>query len=424
MKTTLWLALLGILSQLETSAQLINYPLRVQRQRWLSQIATNAYPVAYRFGTQVVGAGLNTGEDRTPQTTNQLMLTTVYGVTALTFGTNFPAWSDSLTNLSGGLAQFNQSYPTGSYTMNYNGTLGIPFTRNLNLSLAKDFPVIDPVFTNLNPTVPLQTNMTFAWPVFSADSADYARFIMLEGKIGDNYTNLLQTIISNGVDSVTNDLKILSRQLKLAPSQNQITVTNINPQLDHLTLLEFARFSPNGNDTLYDVTSVAANATFFFSLRVLVNPVDQVVALGDVALFTALAVGAQPLSYQWRHTGTNLPGATNLYHLISNVRPADVGEYVLTITNVTGAATSAPAMLILTNYAPEIVLDFCRLTNGRNFAFQIRGDGTAFVVLACLDLKTQQWSNIATVSAPNGITSFEDTNAPAYPRRFYRARLP
>ena len=221
MKRTWVLVVVVILSQLELPAQLVNYPLRVQRQRWLSQIATNAYPVAYRFGAQVVGAGLSTGEARSPKTTNQMLLTTVYGVTALTCGTNFAAWTDSLTNLNGGLEDFNQFYPTGAYSMYYKGPLGVPFTRTMNLALAKDFPTVDPVFTNLTPVTPLQTSMTFAWPVFSNDTTDFARFIMLEGQIGNNYTNLLQTIITNGVDAVTNSLKILARELKLPPAQNK-----------------------------------------------------------------------------------------------------------------------------------------------------------------------------------------------------------
>jgi hypothetical protein len=35
-----------------------------------------------------------------------------------------------------------------------------------------------------------------------------------------------------------------------------------------------------------------------------------------------------------------------------------------------------------------------------------------------------QWTNLATVTAPDGVTYYEDTNAPAFPWRFYRARLP
>ena len=425
MKTNIMFVLVALLSQTEVISQVINYPLRVQRQRWMSQIAANPYPVAYRFGAQVVGAGLASGEARTPATTNQLALTTVYGVTALTYGTNFPAWTESLTNMNGGLADYLRSYPTGACTMYYKGTLGLPFTRTINLSVSKDFPVIHPIFTNLTPLVPLQTNMTFGWPVFSGDPVDFVRFTVLEGRIGNNYSNLLQTIIANGIDAVTNDLKIIALERKLSPSQNQVTVTNINPALDHLTLLEFARFCPNGNDTLYDVTSISANATFFFSLRVLSDPVDQVVELGDVALFNVLAVGAQPLAYQWRHAGTNLPGATNLFYLISDVKRAHVGEYVVTVGNVTGSVTSAPAKLILTNYGPiSIVLDQIQRTSQGHARFRVTGDGTAFVIEANSTLTPAQWTNVATVTAPDGTTYYEDTNAPAFSRRFYRARLP
>ena len=415
----------ALLSQTEVISQVINYPLRVQRQRWMCQIAADPYPVAYRFGAQVVGAGLASGEVRAPATTNQLALTTVYGVTALTYGTNFPAWAESLTNLDGGLADYVRSYPTGACTMYYKGTLGVPFTRSINLSVSKDFPILHPVFTNLTPLVPLATNVTFGWPVFSSDPADFVRFTVLEGQIGNNYSNLLQTIMANGVDAVTNDLKIIALERKLSPAQNQVTITNLNPTLDHLTLLEFARFCPNGNDTLYDVTSISANATFFFSLRILSDPVDQVLDPGEVALFNVLAVGAQPLRYQWRHAGTNLPGATNLFYLIPDTQRSHAGEYVVTVGNVTGSVTSAPAMLILTNLGPiSVVLDEFQRTGQGHARFRVSGDATAFVIEAGSSLVPAQWTNLATVTAPDGVTYYEDTTAPAFPWRFYRARLP
>ena len=425
MKAAIWFVIAVTLSPVEVSAQAINYPLRVQRQRWLSQIATNPYPVAYRFGAQVLGAGLATGEVRSSVTTNQLMLTTVYSVTALTYGTNFPAWTEALTNMNGGLADFNRSYPTGAYSMYYKGTLGVPFTRTVNLAISKDFPAVDPVFTNLTPLVALRTNMTFGWPVFSSTSSDFVRFTLLEGKIGSNYSNLLQTIIANGIEPATNGLKLLAWERKLSPSQNQVTVSNINPQLDHMTLLEFASFSANGNDTLYDVSSISANATFFFSLRVLSDPVDQVVEPGDVALFNVLAVGAQPLNYQWCHAGTNLPGATNLFHLIPDARSIHAGQYIVTVSNLTGAVTSAPAMLILTNYGPvRIVLDEYQLNGEGHVQFRVSGDAPSFVIEACPDLAALQWTKVATLAATNGVTYYKDTNAPILPKRFYRARSP
>jgi hypothetical protein len=425
MKATILFVSLAILSQVESRAQVVNYPLRVQRQRWLGQISNDPYPVAYRFGAQVAGAGLTSGEVRNPNLTNQMMLTTLYGVTALSYGTNFPAWSESITNFDGGLADFNRAYPTGAYTLAYKGNLVVPFSRTINLALSRDFPFPHPVFTNLTPLIPLRTNMTFGWPVFSANPTDFARFTLLEGKIGNNYSNLLEMIITNGIESVTNGLKLIAWERKLAPAQNQVTVTNLNPQLDHLALLEFAHFSPNGNDTLYDVTSISANATFFFSLRVLADPVGQTVEAGDVALFTVLAVGAQPLNYQWRHAGTNLPGGTNLFHLITDVRPTHAGPYDVTVANATGSVTSAPAMLILTNYGPvAILLDEFQLNPDGRAWFRVSGDATNFVIEATSSLAPATWTNVASVPAPYGVAYFEDTNTVTFPKRFFRARVP
>lgn len=425
MKPVTLILLLGLALETSSQAQVVNYPLRLQRQRWFGQLSADPYPVTYRFGAQVVGAGLSAGEVRAGGTTNQLSLTTLYGASALTFGTNFPAWSESATNLDGGLADFNQCYPVGSYTMFYRGTLGVSYSRTINLALANDFSVQHPVFTNLTPLIPLRTNMTFGWPVFSASTSDYTRFTLLEGRIGNNYSNLLQTIINQGVDAVTNDLKVVAIERKLLPTQNQVTVTNLSPQLDHLALLEFARFSSNGNDTLYDVTSISANATFFFSLKILSDPSSQVVELEDPAYFTVLAVGTQPLSYQWRHAGTNLPAATNPLLTLYPVRLEDAGPYEVVVTNMTGAVTSAPAVLTITNFGPsQIILDEYLLTSDGHPRFRVSGDATNFVIETTASLGIPTWTSVGTVPAPNGVAYFEDTNSVALPHRFYRARLP
>jgi hypothetical protein len=49
------------------------------------------------------------------------------------------------------------------------------------------------------------------------------------------------------------------------------------------------------------------------------------------------------LSYQWRLNGTNLPGATNSLLLLTNVMPAQSGNYSVALTNLVGSVTSAPA---------------------------------------------------------------------------------
>jgi len=80
---------------------------------------------------------------------------------------------------------------------------------------------------------------------------------------------------------------------------------------------------------------------------VLSSPADVIVLQGNPASFSALASGASTLGYQWRHAGTNLPGATSDTLSIPSVQSVHVGVYDVVITNSFGSVTSAPANLVI-----------------------------------------------------------------------------
>src|SRR6185436_16601373 len=84
------------------------------------------------------------------------------------------------------------------------------------------------------------------------------------------------------------------------------------------------------------------------------NPSNQMVALTQPATFTVQAVGPQPIGYQWRHYGTNLPGAAGASYTIASTTLADAGPYDVVVTNAVNApATSAVATLTL--YVPKVL---------------------------------------------------------------------
>jgi hypothetical protein len=71
-------------------------------------------------------------------------------------------------------------------------------------------------------------------------------------------------------------------------------------------------------------------------------PNAVVVAQGDSVTWSGYAVGVPPLSYQWRHNGVPIPGATSGTYSISNVGPANQGSYDLVVSNLYGVASSGP----------------------------------------------------------------------------------
>src|SRR5690242_18109289 len=58
------------------------------------------------------------------------------------------------------------------------------------------------------------------------------------------------------------------------------------------------------------------------------QPQSQTVDSGSMVTFAVTATSSTPLSYQWRHAGTDIPDATNASLQIVNAQSADTGYYV------------------------------------------------------------------------------------------------
>lgn len=69
---------------------------------------------------------------------------------------------------------------------------------------------------------------------------------------------------------------------------------------------------------------------------------------GEVApsvIFTVVASGTAPLTYQWRLNGSNLGGATSATYSMANVQTGNAGAYSVVVANTAGSVTSATATL-------------------------------------------------------------------------------
>jgi len=84
-------------------------------------------------------------------------------------------------------------------------------------------------------------------------------------------------------------------------------------------------------------------------------PTNQIVAVGNSATISiGEAAGQGPLSYQWRHYGTNLSGRTSQVLGLPNVQSSDAGPYDVVVSNIGGSATSAPPAAVLTVINPAV----------------------------------------------------------------------
>ncbi|MGA2865983.1 MAG: immunoglobulin domain-containing protein [Verrucomicrobiota bacterium] len=107
-----------------------------------------------------------------------------------------------------------------------------------------------------------------------------------------------------------------------------------------------------------------------------VPPQGQTVLQGGSATFSVLASSAAPLSYQWRHNGTPIPGATASACTIDDVQPASAGAYSVVVSSFVGDVISADAPLTV-NLPPAISGQPQDLTlaPGDTAAFSVRALG-------------------------------------------------
>ncbi len=83
------------------------------------------------------------------------------------------------------------------------------------------------------------------------------------------------------------------------------------------------------------------------------QPATRSTYAGGTASFTVAATGTTPFTYQWKHAGTNLPGATNATVILSAVDSTKTGSYFVNVSNVAGNIDSTTATLSIKTPAPN-----------------------------------------------------------------------
>jgi hypothetical protein len=104
------------------------------------------------------------------------------------------------------------------------------------------------------------------------------------------------------------------------------------------------------------------------------QPTNVTVSAGGTAVFNVVASSANPLTYRWRHAGTNLSngghfsGVTTPTLTVSNCETNDAGSYVCVVGNLYGNVNSASAILTVVT-APQIVTQPAPAISSINYPF-------------------------------------------------------
>ena len=91
----------------------------------------------------------------------------------------------------------------------------------------------------------------------------------------------------------------------------------------------------NGNQSI--------TANFSQIPKITQTPGDRTAIFGETTSFAVQVTGAEPMSYQWKHNGQPIDGATGSSLTLNNVKVSDAGSYTVVVSNVAGSVESAAA---------------------------------------------------------------------------------
>ena len=151
------------------------------------------------------------------------------------------------------------------------------------------------------------------------------------------------------------------------------------------------------------------------------DPSPQIITSGGTATFNVLAGGYAPLRYQWRSNNVAIPNATNSSLTLSKVRLWQTGNYLVVITNVSGAVTSNPALLTV-NPPPPPMLSLSPADTG-NFVFTFTPVIGLTNVVQTNTALGGVWGPQTNILPPTTSTPISLTNPILGAAKFFRVRI-
>lgn len=157
--------------------------------------------------------------------------------------------------------------------------------------------------------------------------------------------------------------------------------------------------------------------------RIVTSPASRTVATNSSTTFRVMVQGAEPLSYQWKHNGTDLAGATLSSLSLSNVTANDAGNYSVTVANANGSAASTPAVLEILS-PPQFFLSGTNgpVRSGNSFRIRFSTQPSVSYAVEYKNELEQSWQLLRYVAGDGSITTITNSSATAA-HQFYRLNV-
>lgn len=169
------------------------------------------------------------------------------------------------------------------------------------------------------------------------------------------------------------------------------------------------------------VTSTVASLTVNIPPTLASQPQPQSVLIGRDATFQVTGGGTEPLSYQWRFNGTNLPGANQDGYTRAAAQSEHAGNYSVVLSNLAGSVTSSNALLTVNPWLPVQFQSITRLPDGR-VQFVISGNSNETLWIDRSLLLPPDWQELTNLLNTSGTVNFTDDSATNADHLYYRAR--
>lgn len=132
-----------------------------------------------------------------------------------------------------------------------------------------------------------------------------------------------------------------STTITLANQTSSILVVN------NVTATNLGNYFVQVTGAFGTISSVSATLSLSQSLSITTQPLSRTVTRGSTVVFNVGVAGAGPFIFQWRHGGTNLPGAVTAILAIANTRTTDEGIYdVLVSDGITTVPSFGAALFV------------------------------------------------------------------------------
>ena len=154
--------------------------------------------------------------------------------------------------------------------------------------------------------------------------------------------------------------------------------TNFSLLLTNLAFANAGTYSVVVSNTVGSLTSSDALLTVEALPKaptIFAQPASEILPASYAYTLSVVALGTEPLEYQWLLNGTNLVDATNRSIVFTSMQSSNSGTYTVRVQNHIGSVLSLPAAIEVTNAPTGIDAVHVTVDNLANFRFVYDVDG-------------------------------------------------